>query len=184
MNKCLCCGSDFTPARSFGQPQVYCSKKCANRVRNERVKQRIIENALYEKEQQGVLVADVGQSELGVVGKKEQPGFNYGRGPGVSNEQRGGVVPAFIIEHLEKVYDQKFQSQVTAYHFEQQIKAMQQNNELLAARLKEWEDGDEDDGDEQPSGWIAGVERLLENDKFMGLAQMGLLALQGKKVTG
>lgn len=184
MNKCLCCGADFTPVRSYGQPQVYCSKKCANRVRNERVKQRIIQSVLNEKTNQNVPGASSQPGELSSLGQQSKSGVYYGGGGAGVPVSNRGVDSSFFVEHLEKVYEQKFQTQVMAFQFEQQLKAMQQNNELIAARLKEMEEeGDDEEGDDNPGSWIAGIERLLENDRFMGLAQLGLGALQGKKVT-
>jgi hypothetical protein len=89
-----------------------------------------------------------------------------------------------VVEYIEKIYEQRFNEQVAAYQLSQQLEIIRKNNELIAAKLVELEeDADEDEGG-SPGGWVAGVERLLDNDKFMGLVQLGFMALQGKKIEG
>ena len=179
MNKCVCCGSEFTPVRQYGAPQLYCSKKCANKVRTERAKQRLIDKALQNETKEKELPAgSVAGSQSRSINEKEVPSYSLYRGAAGGTYSGGGVVPPAFMEHLERLYEQRFQEQVAAFHFKHQLEAMQKNNELLAAKLQEWEEEGDDEGG--GGGVVAGIERLLENDRFMGLMQLGIAAIQGK----
>ena len=182
MSKCLCCEVEFTPSRSYGSEQLYCSQKCANKARNERARQKFAEKIINEQKE--LSVRGTPGSYGAVPEQKENQSSDFYRGQSGSPVSPGGVVPFAVVEYLEKIYEQRFQEQVAAYGFRQQLEAMQKNNELIAAKLQEWEEDDEEEGVGAAPGIVAGIERLLQNDRFVGLVQMGFLAMQGKKIDG